>query len=306
MSASQVIEREASTPAARSRPRVARRTLALAGLALAVGLGAAWYGYEWWTVGRFVESTDDAYAGGNVTPISPHVAGFVAEILVADNQYVARRASADPARRPGFPRRRRPRGGDRRTARRRRSTACGRKQTLQQTTIRQAKAELAAKTAQAAFAKQDDQRYRGPGADHRRITAEAQRASGAGPCGASRRRSRPRPALDARDAATHGAGRGDRRRPRPTSPRPRPISDRPTQSRLHRDSLARSTAMSAIAPPQVGAYVASGAYLVTVIPAHGLWVDANFKEDQLARMTPGQPRRSSPTSCRTTSFAVMS
>ena len=33
----------------------------------------------------------------------------------------------------------------------------------------------------------------------------------------------------------------------------------------------------------------SGAYLLSVIPAHGLWVDANFKEDQLARMQPGQP-----------------
>jgi len=39
---------------------------------------------------------------------------------------------------------------------------------------------------------------------------------------------------------------------------------------------------------QVGAYVASGSYLLSVIPAHGLWVDANFKEDQLARMRPGQ------------------
>jgi len=40
---------------------------------------------------------------------------------------------------------------------------------------------------------------------------------------------------------------------------------------------------------QVGAYVANGAYLLSVIPAHGLWVDANFKEDQLADMRPGQP-----------------
>ena len=40
---------------------------------------------------------------------------------------------------------------------------------------------------------------------------------------------------------------------------------------------------------QVGAYVAQGAYLLTISPAHGLWVDANFKEDQLARMKPGQP-----------------
>jgi membrane fusion protein (multidrug efflux system) len=39
---------------------------------------------------------------------------------------------------------------------------------------------------------------------------------------------------------------------------------------------------------QVGAYVAGGAYLLTVVPAGGLWVDANFKEDQLEHMVPGQ------------------
>ena len=40
---------------------------------------------------------------------------------------------------------------------------------------------------------------------------------------------------------------------------------------------------------KIGAYVTSGAYLLSVIPAQGLWVDANFKEDQLAHMQPGQP-----------------
>ena len=39
---------------------------------------------------------------------------------------------------------------------------------------------------------------------------------------------------------------------------------------------------------QVGAYVAGGAYLVTIIPSHDLWVDANFKESQLEHMIPGQ------------------
>src|SRR5215813_12104980 len=42
----------------------------------------------WGTTGRFIESTDDAYVGGNVTPISPHISGFIAEILVTDNQRV--------------------------------------------------------------------------------------------------------------------------------------------------------------------------------------------------------------------------
>jgi membrane fusion protein (multidrug efflux system) len=40
---------------------------------------------------------------------------------------------------------------------------------------------------------------------------------------------------------------------------------------------------------QMGAYVSTGTYLLSVIPARRLWVDANFKEDQLARLRPGQP-----------------
>jgi membrane fusion protein, multidrug efflux system len=51
-------------------------------------LGGVGYGRYWWTTGRFIESTDDAYVGGNVTALSPHVAGFVSQILVGDNQFV--------------------------------------------------------------------------------------------------------------------------------------------------------------------------------------------------------------------------
>ncbi|MBV8612981.1 MAG: HlyD family secretion protein, partial [Acetobacteraceae bacterium] len=40
---------------------------------------------------------------------------------------------------------------------------------------------------------------------------------------------------------------------------------------------------------QVGTYVAAGTNLLSVVPARGLWVEANFKEDQLARMRPGDP-----------------
>src|SRR6266700_452079 len=66
-----------------------RKTLLIAGTALLM-LGAAAYGFRWWTVGRWLVSTDDAYVGGNVTAIAPHVAGFVSEIAVRDNQFVRR------------------------------------------------------------------------------------------------------------------------------------------------------------------------------------------------------------------------
>jgi membrane fusion protein (multidrug efflux system) len=40
---------------------------------------------------------------------------------------------------------------------------------------------------------------------------------------------------------------------------------------------------------QVGAYVTAGTHLLSVVPTQGLWVDANFKEDQIGAMHPGDP-----------------
>ena len=71
----------------RRRIRLSRR-LVFALLGLIAAGGVAWYGWNWWQVGRFIETTDDAYVGGNVTTLSPHVAGFVSKILVDDNQFV--------------------------------------------------------------------------------------------------------------------------------------------------------------------------------------------------------------------------
>src|SRR6476620_2575447 len=82
------IERAGIAIPVKRRLQFGLKHLALAALALAITLSGIAYGRYWWTVGRFIESTDDAYAGGNVTPVAPHVAGFVAQILVTDNQYV--------------------------------------------------------------------------------------------------------------------------------------------------------------------------------------------------------------------------
>jgi membrane fusion protein (multidrug efflux system) len=42
---------------------------------------------------------------------------------------------------------------------------------------------------------------------------------------------------------------------------------------------------------RVGAYAAAGSQLLALVPARGLWVDANFKESQLAGMRPGMAAR---------------
>jgi membrane fusion protein (multidrug efflux system) len=45
-------------------------------------------GYEWATVWRWHESTDDAYLHSDITPVSPKVGGHVAAVEVTDNQPV--------------------------------------------------------------------------------------------------------------------------------------------------------------------------------------------------------------------------
>lgn len=80
-------QRAAETQLSR-RPKRGNKRLAFLAAALVVVSGAAWYGHHWWTFGRFVETTDDAYVGGDITPLAPHVDAFIDKILVEDNQFV--------------------------------------------------------------------------------------------------------------------------------------------------------------------------------------------------------------------------
>ena len=64
------------------------RKLLLAGAAVAVLSGAVWYGWDYWSVGRFLVSTDDAYVKADNTTIAPKVSGYLTDVLVGDNERV--------------------------------------------------------------------------------------------------------------------------------------------------------------------------------------------------------------------------
>jgi membrane fusion protein (multidrug efflux system) len=82
-------ETASAAPAGKDAPRhVSSRTVALgAGLVLAVGV-AGWFGYGWWTVGRFTVATDDAYVQAYNTTLAAKVSGYVSSVAVIDNTRV--------------------------------------------------------------------------------------------------------------------------------------------------------------------------------------------------------------------------
>jgi membrane fusion protein (multidrug efflux system) len=269
----------------RPHKTIPRKSLLAAAATLLLTAGAAWYGTDWWTTGRFIETTDDAYVGGNVTPIAPHAAGFVTEIAVTDNQLVHAgdllvridprdyQAALDHARAV--------------VAARIAALASLRAQyTLQQSTIRQAAAELDAKTALATFAHTDAVRYAtlahspaGSRQDAERTLAgdqSAQAAILAAQAGLTAAQQR----LDviAADTSAAQAAVAQAQSDLQTAQ----LNLGYTEIRAPIDGYVGNRAA------QVGAYVTPGTYLLSLSPAHGLWVDANFKEDQLARMKPGQ------------------
>jgi len=64
------------------------RKMLLAGAALAVLAGASWYGWDYWTVGQYLVSTDDAYVQADNTTVAPKISGYLREVLVGDNERV--------------------------------------------------------------------------------------------------------------------------------------------------------------------------------------------------------------------------
>ena len=260
---------------------------ALLGLLISLFAAAgARYGYDWWAVGRFIETTDDAYVGGDITPISPHVAGFVAEIVVKDNEYV--RAGQPLIRLDDR---------DFRAALDHANAIIGQRQAtlasleararLQESVIQQVQADVDAKAAQATFAEQDDSRYRRLADTGYGSRQNAERALALSNAAQS--------ALAASRAGVDAA------RQQLAVTNADTVEARAAVAQAEADLLSarlnlgytdiRSPIDGYVAnrAAQVGAFVSSGTYLLTVTPAHDLWVDANFKEDQLERMTAGAP-----------------
>lgn len=260
------------------------KPLVLIGALAALG----WYGSHWWATGRFIEETDDAYVGGDVTVIGPKVAGYISELLVTDNQAV--RAGELLARIDDR---------DYRAALLKAEGAVAAEEALlanldaraqlQLAVIAQVKASIDGAQAELTRALADHQRYQRL-VDKGAVSVES-----------AQRVDATHKTASANHAETQANLLAAQRQLDVIATRKQQARAALMQAQADRDIAQLNLSYTEIRAPvdgvignrraRVGAYAAAGAQLLVVVPARGLWVDANFKEDQLADMLPGQAVR---------------
>ncbi|MCX5495452.1 HlyD family secretion protein [Kaistia dalseonensis] len=65
-----------------------RRRVILLGVAVIAIAAGAYFGHSWWTVGRFMISTDDAYVGADTSVLAPRISGYVTKVDAVANSAV--------------------------------------------------------------------------------------------------------------------------------------------------------------------------------------------------------------------------
>ena len=269
--------------------RPSQRAVKRAALALALTLGIAAVadlGYDYLTTGRYLESTDDAYVKADSTIISPKVSGYIAQVLVGDNQPVkagqllARiddrdfKAALDQAH------------ADVAASE---AAVCNFEAqiALQQPIIEQGTADVAAAEANLQFAQEEQVRYDGLMKTGSGTIQRAQQTDAA-----------LREKIAQLQHGKSGLLAAQRKVDVLTTERAKAVAQL-DRARAVEAQAALNLSYTKITAPvegtvgarslRVGQFVQAGTQLMAVVPLDGVYVVANFKETQLTHVRNGQP-----------------
>jgi membrane fusion protein (multidrug efflux system) len=238
-----------------------------------LAMGAVWF-LRYQSHGKYLQETNDAQIAADIVTVSPRVAGYVAEVLVAENQDVR---AGQPLVRID------PRDARAQAAQAQAQIAVAGAQAdavraqiqEQYSTIEQARAQLAAGRAKAAYDAGEVARYR--------------------PLAASGAETRQQ--LAQREAVARQSASDARAQEAALATQQRRIFSLRSQVRQGEAQGEAARAQLASADVDVGATVlraatagrSSGTRLMSIVPLDRIYITANFKETQLALMRPGQP-----------------
>ncbi len=258
-------------------------------LCLAAVAGAAFYfGNRWYERSLTVQKTDDAYVRGEITAISSRVSGYAVEVPVDDNYQVKATqvlVRIDPRE-------------FRMTVEKAQAAVDQAKADLDQIVAQQELQKSKIAVAEAALQSAQAQAKNADITLQRSTTLVARSAA-------------PQSALDsdtAADAQAHAAV--DQATANLTFEHGQ-VTVLNAQEAVARAQVASAEAAllsakfvlddtEAWAPidgivaglqTRVGTYVAAGTQMMSIVPIHDLWIDANYRETQITYMKPGDPAR---------------
>lgn len=277
-------EQNESSPPSRRKKRMIRIILiTILGIVLVGGL--LWF-IQYRSVGRFMQSTDDAYIQADAVIVSPKVAGYVERVFVADNQQVR---AGQPLLQidPGDYRARAQQFQAQIDVAEANAEGVRAQIREQDAAIERAQAEVAAARARAGFANAEVARYRplaASGAESRERLAQlenearqanAQLASAEAALSSARRRVGTLNAQVAQALSQGNAARAQLE-----------SAQGDVGSTLIRASIDGRIGDKTV---RVGQYLQPATRTMSIVPTTQLYVEANFKETQLGLMRVGQP-----------------
>src|SRR5258706_1900537 len=268
-----------------TQPKFGLKKALIVGASLVAMVATGYFGREYWTVGRFEVSTDDAYVQADNTTVAPKISGYLDTVSVEDNQRVAAgqvlahidardfRAALDQAK------------ADVSAAE---AVVAGKEAALrtQQSIIDAARATIVVDNANQTFAQQDDQRYKALATTGYASRKTAQRAVS---------RTAEARAVIARDTAALATALSqvDILKAQLAEARGTLAHDQAVQRQAELN-LSYTTITAAVdgvvanRTLRVGQYVQAGTQLMAVVPTQAAYIVANFKETQLTDVHAGQ------------------
>ncbi len=254
---------------------------------MGVGVGVASLAFHWWSVSRFIETTDDAYVHGEITQLSAETSGTVIELAVSDNQRVeagdllVRIDDREPRARVAA-------AGRNVASRKAALVTLAEKIILQDSLIEGADAELSGARATATLARQELDRARtlvrtDTGSRQRLDSAVAEAAKAE----AGERRARAGLAAARQEGRVLTASQGELEAALAQAEAILAVTEVDLRRTTVRAPVAGVVGNRAV---RLGQYARPGSVLLS-LAQETVWVEANFKETQLAALAVGQKAR---------------
>ncbi len=266
------------------RARWRRRLLLAAGSVFLLAAGA--YGVHWFLVGRYFQTTDDAYLQADSAVISPQIAGYITEVAVADNESVD--AGQVLARIDDRDYRAELARCDADVASATADVHDAEAQVLQQSAkLTQGGAQIASASAQADYAHKEVDRFQNlidTGAISMQKMQQAQADL-----------KRATAAVDEAEASLEGARQQvtvlQAKREKAEAGLQHAEATREAARLRLSYTVVTATEAGVVGDRtvRVGQFVQSGTRLMTVVPVKGIYLVANFKETQLRHIRHGEP-----------------